>query len=99
MQVEAEDPASDSLEERVSPTDLCVLEDHFRPGISADQRKGEFCSMGKIGFACAGVAQFEREWSLQAASLTEDIHRIVRHDREPVAREEGLPRWNALRQP
>ena len=72
VQIDAENSPVDDLEERVTPADLCSVENHVRPGISANEREWAVELMGvKPLNRPARILAFKCQRGTQAASVTE----------------------------
>ena len=72
VQIDAENSPIDDLEKRMEPTDLCAVENHVRPGISANDCKWIVELMGvKPLNRPARILAFKCQRGTQAASITE----------------------------
>ena len=83
VQIDAENSPIDDLEKRVKPADLFAVENHVRPGISANDCKWIVELMGvKPPDRPARILAFKGQRGTQAASITEQLERGLGHGRE-----------------
>src|SRR5271157_220754 len=83
VQIDAENSPLDDLEKRMEPADLGAVENHVRPGISANDRKWavELMGVNPLDHPARALA-FKGQRGPQAASITEQLERGLGHGRE-----------------